>query len=400
MSSTLNVKRVRQNDKNRFGIDSESILYSLYHTFYVVQLDSSTKKCYNNIQRRDMKGDLLMKMRKQMENPADRLAESTTMLVLGASGSGKTTLAASVGVIGDKPSKLLFIDNDNGSGAVPLANPALIPESFSDYKTIVNAITSAVRSQGKPPYKMKLAGEEFEFNGVVIDTLNAAQDVIRAEIKGGWMSDRQIRIQDYGTMLDRLAGLILQLRELSSTHPFHFVATAQITPEKVTLVDGDGDTSAYHWTASLAGKIGKKLPEFFDMVLTTYVNPKTSEHIVFSGDKVTDRGTFIGKMRYGHLMTPPSPTILSKRGGRVTWEYIVRLHGVDLDETHHTQELSQAEVSWVDDPEKRALVTATLDKNEISIEDALARNGCENWDDVRAKKITGSEFISAAKQGE
>jgi hypothetical protein len=250
---------------------------------------------------------------------------------------------------------------------------------------------------------MNFLGHDWKFNGVMIDTINRLQDVMRAGIKGGYLNDKQIRLNDYGTLLDQVLGILLYLKDLSDIKPFHLVITAQIAPDKIAMKrnasqkDDDLElASSYYWMPSLAGSISQKLPEHLDMVLTSYFNPETRQYTVYSQDTVTDMGTFMGKMKFGHYYKPNNPAVVPS-----TWWEILKGHGVDYAKPAGIGKLDipvEVEQHWSEDIENRSAIAGLLAKEGVPIEALFEVCGAEGWDDMTSYDGTGQNAVKSAKQ--
>lgn len=338
-----------------------------------------------------------MKVRKQLAFPPDRLFRSTTMLILGKPKSGKTRWASTVGRLSfDEPCPLLIIDQDNGASAHKFSNPALIPEGFKDYKTILDRIKAAVSKQDGPPYHMNFLGQDWNFSGLIIDSINRTQDIVRRGIKGGYLSDKRLRIQDYGTLLDDVLGMVLSLKELAETKPFHLVITAQIAPDKVVIQDAkEEDPGHYYWMPSLAGSIASKITEHFDNILTTHYEPQGNKYRVFAKDTVTPIGTFMGGLRFGEFCKPANPTAAPS-----TWWEFLRLHQVDID---HPEKIGQLDIPqaidmhWSEVETNRQMIADTLASKGVAIENLFLACGVPGWDEMTSFEGTGKEALQAAQ---
>ncbi len=340
-----------------------------------------------------------MKVREQLNYPPDRLYRSTTILILGKPKSGKTRWASTVGRMSfDEPSPLLIIDQDNGASAHKFANPALIPEGFNDYKTILDRVKAAVNGQDAPPYNMNFLGRDWSFNGLIVDTINRTQDIIRRDIKGGYLSEKRLRIQDYGTLLDDVLGTLLSLKELSETKPFHLVITAQISPDKITIQDAkEEDPGHYYWTPSLTGSIAGKITEHFDNILTTHYEPQGNNYVVYAKDTITPIGTFMGGLRFGEFCKPPNPPRMPD-----TWWDFLRSHKVDLA---HPEKIGQldipqhVDIHWSEVEANREWVINFLNdkKVPIPIEHLFKVCGAADWEQMSQYVGTGQEAVKAAQ---
>lgn len=338
-----------------------------------------------------------MKVREQLNFPPDRLYRSTTMLVLGKPKAGKTRWASTVGRFSfDEPCPLLIIDQDNGASAHKFSNPALIPEGFKDYKTILDRIKVAVSQQDGPPYHMNFLGHDWNFNGLIVDTINRTQDIIRRDIKGGYLSDKRLRIQDYGTLLDDVLGMLLSLKELAETKPFHLIVTAQITPDKVTIQDAkEEDPGHYYWQPSLIGSVAGKITEHFDNILTTHYEPQGNKYKVFAKDTVTPIGTFMGGLRFGEHCKPVNPP-----SAPTTWWEFLRMHQIDLGNPENIGQLDipqHLDLHWSEIETNRQQIAKILGDKAVPIEHLFMACGAAGWDQMSDYDGTGKDAVGLAE---
>lgn len=338
-----------------------------------------------------------MKVREQLSFPPDRLYRSTTMLVLGKPKSGKTRWASTVGRMSfDEPCPLLAIDQDNGTSAHKFVNPALIPESFKDYETLLDRVKLTVGQQDGPPYHMNFLGRDWYFNGLIVDTVNRTQDIIRRDIKGGYLSKKRIQIQDYGTMLDDVLGTLLTLKELAETKPFHLIITAQVAPDKITIKNAkEDDPGHYYWMPSLIGSVGPKLAEHFDNVLTTSYDPQNDRYLVFSKDTITPIGTFMGGLRFGEHCKPVNPPVVPS-----TWWEFLKMHQVDLACPEKIGQLDipqHIDVHWSEVEANRQHVANTLAGKGVPIEHLFLACEAADWGEMSQFTGTGQDAVTAAQ---
>lgn len=344
-----------------------------------------------------------MKIRNVLSNPPDRLYHSTIMLVMGKSKSGKTRLSSTVGRYSfNEPCQLLHIDQDNGGGGQKFSNPALIPDTFDEYKQLLELIATAVTHQDGPVYQMAFLNRTWKFNGILVDTLNRLQDMLRKQLKGGsYLSEKRLQIQDFGSMLDDLLGLILTLKELSERKPFHIVLTAQVSPDKVVLrkqqKDSDDTAAAYYWLPSLQGSIGPKLAEHVDIAVTTYRDPISGNFRVFGVDTVTDIGTFSGGLRYLDYLSPKfRPDNLPN-----TWWDILKAFKVDVDHPENIGALDATvhiEQHWSEITKNRSRLEKLLTDKGIPIEYLFQACFAADWSEMVSYHGTGQDAYKAAKE--
>lgn len=243
-----------------------------------------------------------------------RTSHKVKALIYGASGTGKTSF-------GGTCPKPIFASAEGGLLSIADKNP-----DYVDIKTErdLTDLLAFLRA-GDHPYET-----------VVIDSISEISQVI---IDGLRKAGKQLTLQDYGTLSDRMRNLLRDFRNL----PMHVVVLALEKIEK----DEDRVVSRL---PELAGKTASSVGQFMDVVGYSMVD-KEGNHKIFT----TPHNTLITKNRGGSI---PSDCLDFSRWIEILSEEKIQAQEVVVSETPSlsTEVLHMAEALEIltTDPEKKA----------------------------------------------
>lgn len=149
--------------------------------------------------------------------PAD--AVKLKLLLYGNSGAGKTWCASTA------PKPCYLLTEPNGLPTIRAANPDAVVIQADEAHGGMNTVREFMRAA--------MGGELLEQTGcetIVVDSLNELQRMLRDEImstKRGTPQQGIFTLQDWGTLTDKMRGLVRAFRDL----PFHIVGITHASAE-------------------------------------------------------------------------------------------------------------------------------------------------------------------------
>jgi hypothetical protein len=146
------------------------------------------------------------------------------LLLYGDSGTGKTWCAST------SPNPCFLLTEPNGLPTIRAANPGAVVIQADEAHGGMNTVREFLRAAKDGSLKKETGCET-----VVLDSLNELQRMIRDEImatKKGTAQEAVFSLQDWGTLTDRMRGLVRAFRDL----PFHIVG--------ITHADAQQDEAA------------------------------------------------------------------------------------------------------------------------------------------------------------
>jgi hypothetical protein len=179
------------------------------------------------------------------------------MLIHGNSKVGKSTFAVTA------PYPRLYLDVESASRFLPITRKVWdpftepIPVFDGSFDTVV-VYTRDFDTMLK--VYQRINEEDHQFKSLIIDSVSELQVRLREQLVGR----EALRMQDWGTMLTVLSGLLRDIRDLTM-HPRNPLEAIVLTA--MTTVDADGMHKPL-----LQGQTGTQLPYWFDVVGYLYVD--------------------------------------------------------------------------------------------------------------------------------
>lgn len=202
------------------------------------------------------------------------------MLVYGQPGTGKTRFCGSAEprfktLIASAESGLLSLNNNKVNGEVFSYDYVKVTK-FEEIEEIYKFLAFS-----KHDYKLLALDSGTELQKVCMDFILREEKIEKP------------RIQDWGTLNDKMTRLIRTMRDL----PIHLIMTSLMDEDKDELT---GEVKVY---PSFQGKISKSIGGYFDEVFYSYCTSKKSESgNTFEYKLLTQNsGKYLGKDRSGKL---------------------------------------------------------------------------------------------------
>lgn len=188
---------------------------------------------------------------------------SLSILVHGDSKVGKSTFSVT------SPYPRLYLDVESASRFLPINRKIWDP--FKEEIPIPDGTWDTVVVYCRDYDTMlkvyqRLNTEEHQFKSLIIDSVSELQVRLREQLVGR----ENMKMQDWGTMLASLSGLMRDLRDLTM-HPTRPLECVVLTA--MTTVDAEGKHKPL-----LQGQTGAQLPYWFDVVGYLYVDQVADEN--------------------------------------------------------------------------------------------------------------------------
>lgn len=183
------------------------------------------------------------------------LSESLSMLVHAESKTGKTTLTATA------PRPILALDVEGGWRFIPLRkvawDPLVGPPPVYDGTWDACVVTVREWAPVERAYAW-LTQYQHQFQTIIIDSITELQRRCKANLKGS----EAMKIQDWGALLDVMAALIRQYRDLTLIPNL---------PVRCVIFVAETKMQNGKWAPSMQGQIGNALPYWMDLVGYIYL---------------------------------------------------------------------------------------------------------------------------------
>lgn len=186
-----------------------------------------------------------------------------SMLIHGHSKVGKSTMSVTA------PYPRLYLDVESASRFLPInrliwdpmVDPMPVPDGTWDTAVVyVRDFDTMLKVYHR------IIEEEHQFKSLIIDSVSELQIRLREQLVGR----ENLKMQDWGTMLTVLSGLMRDLRDLTMHErtPFESIVLTAMTTR-----DQDGV-----YRPLLQGQTGTQLPYWFDVVGYLYVDQVADEN--------------------------------------------------------------------------------------------------------------------------
>lgn len=137
-------------------------------------------------------------------------------------------------------------------------------------------------------YKYLARTDMHDFRSLVLDSVTESQRKLKAHLRGM----EQMRIQDWGDLLNNMDRLIRDMRDL--------VLLPQPNPLKVVMFIAETEFKNGSWRPAMQGQIGNSLPYWVDMAGYLFTQAMQDEH-----------GTATGKLKRLMIGQGIDPTIVA-----------------------------------------------------------------------------------------
>jgi len=198
----------------------------------------------------------------KIQNTNDTTIQKIKCVILGEYGSGKTSLA------GTLSGKTLLISAESGHLSLMGKDIDFVDITRDEDGALIRE--PALRLQRLTQvYSMLVADKTPRWDNIFIDSLSEIYEIILAIVEKEF-PDRKDSFPMWGEYNKRMQRIVKAFRDLPNYNVF---MTA------LSEVDKDENNKRFI-TFDISGKIGKKIPQYFDLVLYLHVTPESERVLI------------------------------------------------------------------------------------------------------------------------